>query len=68
MHATRTLKPSSKVGVASRRCYSNPIEVVAWSRGFSRIEPPEGSTPFHNLDRLAIGTVTAQSVETCEWT
>ena len=37
--------------------YSNPIEVVAWSRGFSRIEPPEGSTPFHNLDRLAIAEI-----------
>ena len=34
--------------------YSNPIEVVAWSRGFSRIEPPEGWTPFHNLRRIAI--------------
>ena len=43
---------------ASRRAeamtYSKPIGVVAWSRGFSRIGPPKGSTPFHNLCRLAI--------------
>ena len=34
--------------------YSNPIGVVAWSRGFSRIGSPKGSTPFHNLCRIAI--------------
>ena len=28
------------------RCYSNPLGVVVWSQGFSRIRPPKGSTPF----------------------
>ena len=38
--------------------YSNPLRVVAWSRGFSRIGPPKGSTPFHNQFRIAISQKT----------
>ncbi len=34
--------------------YSNPLGVVVWSQGFSRIRPPKGSTPFHNQFRIAI--------------
>ncbi len=34
--------------------YSNPLGVVVWSQGFSRIRPPKGSTPLHNPDRIAL--------------
>ena len=34
--------------------YRNPLGVVVWSQGFSRIRPPKGSTPFHNQFRIAI--------------
>ncbi len=37
-----------------QRAYSNPLGVVVWSQGFSRIRPPKGSTPFHNQFRIAI--------------
>ena len=57
-----TLVVKARGGAASgTSLYSNPIEVVAWSRGFSRIEPPEGWTPFHNLRRIAIIAQQAQA-------
>ena len=44
---------SGKTRVLVER-YSNPLGVVVWSQGFSRIRPPKGSTPFHNQFRIAI--------------
>ena len=40
--------------VVYNSAYSNPLGVVVWSQGFSRIRPPKGSTPFHNQFRIAI--------------
>ncbi len=44
-HVSGDLCPTANVPSTSS---SNPLGVVAWSRGFSRIRPPKGLTPFHN--------------------